>query len=150
MIKVLLGGGFEPQTLQVFSVVHSTTELPFAREGFEPSHHNPLLNTRLSRLEYLRNTVQHAVGTAGQEVTSDTRAMSNIPQYTDAISAFFVQQTAGYLTPAPLRSAPGKRHWRLAPRRDKPSHPFTTPTVFSFLTGVTISSCCAMTWSISL
>ena len=80
-----------------------------------PRIHNPSLNTWLSRLEYLRNTVQHAVGTAGQEVTSDTRAMSNIPQHTDAISALCVQQTAGYLVFAPLRSARGKRHWRLAP-----------------------------------
>lgn len=69
-----------------------------------PRIHNPSLNTTLSRSEYLRNTIQHAVGTAGQEVTSDTRAMSNIPQYTDAISAFFVQQTAGYLTTALILS----------------------------------------------
>lgn len=30
------------------------------------------------------------------------------------------------------------------------AYPFTTPTVFSFLTGVTISVCWAITWSMSL
>ena len=97
------------------NIVYSTTELPFTREGFEPSQAQIFhLTLMLSLLEYLRNTVQHAAGTAGQEVTSNTRALSNIPRPADAVPAhrfsnsytnhllkavlFSGQQTAGYLT----------------------------------------------------
>ena len=128
--KSISCGGFEPQTLGL-AILLCTLPLSYRLHGRDsnPRHHNPSLNNMLSFLEYSRHTVQHAVGTAGQEVTSNTRALSNIPQHTDSI-LLFGSADCGVL--------------------DHRAHPFTTPTVFSFLTGVTISSCCAMTWSISL
>ena len=64
-------------------VVYSATELPFTREGVEPSTPQIFLNLPVRELlrivKYLWYTIQHAAGTAWQEVTSNTRAYVKYP-----------------------------------------------------------------------
>ena len=82
--KSISCGGFEPQTLGL-AILLCTLPLSYRLHGRDsnPRSTNFSLNLTLSLLEYLRNTIQYTAGTAGQEVTSNTRALSNIPQYAD-------------------------------------------------------------------